>query len=200
MSRTQNLPCDKELPDCNPTEIIAQEAAIDIILAEMRGLVLSDLSFPTKLRLILLCNGTQTYILEEYRTDIPHDYEILQTIDLTSPDQTFPITLGEAAQKDLFALELNYHEGGGYAEPLKAGDPQHNGNIVTMRWQVKGNAAEGYGYEYDALNRLKRAHYETQTVGGWSEENIYGVPTINYDPIGNITQLTRNGLIKKEGC
>ena len=45
-----------------------------------------------------------------------------------------------------------------------------------MRWQVKGNRTEGYGYEYDPLNRLVRAHYETQTTEGWSAENLYGVP------------------------
>jgi RHS repeat-associated protein len=102
---------------------------------------------------------------------------------------------------DLFGMELYYTEGltDSYMDNIVPRN-QYNGNIAGMRWKVAGGQMQAYGYDYDQLNRLTKANYAaTNKTNQWDEtENRYGVngsPGITYDLNGNITGLTRKGLI-----
>ncbi|MBW6537599.1 MAG: hypothetical protein K0B11_21500 [Mariniphaga sp.] len=71
---------------------------------------------------------------------------------------------------------------------------QYNGNIAATLWKNSKNGTQkGYGYTYDALNRLKAASYGERSGGAWNFGK-YKVPEINYDYNGNITKLVRYGF------
>ncbi len=94
---------------------------------------------------------------------------------------------------DLFQLNINYDQ----AVTGLTGDAQKNGNISQLSWKVQGKTEQTYGYSYDFQDRLKVANY-----------GVYGTParstlvigneystTYSYDPRGNITSITRNGMV-----
>ena len=91
---------------------------------------------------------------------------------------------------DLFAFGLNYNTvdnpNNNTVKPL------YNGNIAEAKWQTAtDNLKRGYGYNYDALNRLKNSYFEnlnTNTI-----TNLYNEQGITYDVNGNITYLERTG-------
>ncbi|MFD2185156.1 DUF6443 domain-containing protein, partial [Aquimarina celericrescens] len=61
----------------------------------------------------------------------------------------------------------------------------YNGNISKTSWKTANdNIARSYDYTYDALNRILTAT---------SDDNRYNVSGIQYDKMGNIESLTRNG-------
>lgn len=94
---------------------------------------------------------------------------------------------------DLFGMELSYETGNVQLQ----GDPVHTGNISAVCWSSRFDRVKrGYGFRYDAVGRLTQAHFAAIQPGGkkWdSEIGHYSVPDIEYDPNGNILQLTRNG-------
>ena len=67
------------------------------------------------------------------------------------------------------------------------GAPCYNGNISSIKWKTRG-----YKFTYDKANRLIRATYgEGDAISGyekWSE-------IVQYDAHGNITGITRRGMI-----
>ncbi|MDO9155122.1 MAG: DUF6443 domain-containing protein [Paludibacter sp.] len=68
--------------------------------------------------------------------------------------------------------------------------PCFNGNISYSTWMYNG-FLRGYAYNYDQLNRLNSSmfaenHYVT-------DDFYYYMESFNYDKMGNIIQLTRNG-------
>lgn len=72
---------------------------------------------------------------------------------------------------------------------------QIDGSITGMLWRRAGaaDAAMAYGFQYDAVGRLKQAYF-TQNKGtgttGWSQaEKNYTVDKLNYDENGNITSM-----------
>jgi RHS repeat-associated protein len=79
---------------------------------------------------------------------------------------------------------------------------QYNGNVAAMEWRNmdQANASisgklEGYGYTYDALNRLSYADYASATNVTSSilvNTNHFDASIGNYDLNGNIQSLTRN--------
>ena len=95
-------------------------------------------------------------------------------------------------QDDLFAFELRYDSPGpNYIEE----DSLFNGNISAMMWQTVSDAApKGYGFEYDALNRITTSYY----AEGTSFNNNYGNNRTNYiyDLNGNFDHVDRylNGV------
>lgn len=67
------------------------------------------------------------------------------------------------------------------------GVPCYNGNISSIKWKIRG-----YKFAYDKANRLTQATYgEGDAITGyekWSE-------SVQYDAHGNITGITRRGMI-----
>ena len=83
---------------------------------------------------------------------------------------------------DLFGFNINYDQ----ANSGLSAAAQYDGNIASLQWQYKGQAAQTYGYSYDFLNRLTAANYD-------SPFNDYGT-TYGYDARGNFTSITRRGM------
>ncbi|MEO1652183.1 MAG: RHS repeat-associated core domain-containing protein, partial [Bacteroidota bacterium] len=110
--------------------------------------------------------------------------------------------LAEANEDDLFGMEIIY-EGQNLildaGNSSSAGTRQYNGNIAAIQWQsALDNTERAYAYEYDQLNRLKKADYAARnaSTGNWTEEQgRFSVFNIQYDLNGNIQELDRNGLV-----
>ena len=93
---------------------------------------------------------------------------------------------------DLFGMDLLYEEGFN----VLGGSNMFNGQISGMKWQEKYfDGEKGYGYQYDNLYRLTNANYGEKTDGSWDPNNSFSVSGIEYDFNGNITQLSRSGLV-----
>ncbi len=86
---------------------------------------------------------------------------------------------------NLFAFQLHYDKPATSIGNVKG---LYNGNISQTRWKTANdNQLRSYGYEYDALNRLNTALYET----GSATPDSYNVRNITYDENGNIVTLQR---------
>ena len=83
---------------------------------------------------------------------------------------------------DLFQLNINYDQ----TIAGLSGIGQKNGNITSLSWQVKGGTLQQYGFEYDYIDRLTAANYN-------SPNNDYGT-SYGYDARGNILNLSRRGM------
>ncbi|MGJ1362749.1 RHS repeat domain-containing protein, partial [Sphingobacterium spiritivorum] len=70
-----------------------------------------------------------------------------------------------------------------YQDPVKGAAAQWNGNISEQQWGPTTTLNQHFVYSYDKLNRLTNGSSPTS---GMSE-------ILNYDDMGNITQLTRDG-------
>ncbi len=93
----------------------------------------------------------------------------------------------------LFSLALAYESP---EEGLDA-QAQYAGNISSTTWHSKNlNERRGYGYSYDALNRLTSARFGVATAGWSNAGEDYSVPGIGYDLNGNIDHLIRRGQIE----
>lgn len=102
---------------------------------------------------------------------------------------------------DLFAMRLHYNDITKTSGLLN--DPQYNGNIAGMEWKTaRGGASSnavhrGYGFGYDALNRLKGANYGELITGNlWDLEfsSKYDID-MDHDLNGNITEIKRRGEV-----
>nr|WP_121273844.1 DUF6443 domain-containing protein [Pedobacter schmidteae] len=86
----------------------------------------------------------------------------------------------------VFGMELNY-----------ANKPDaFNGNIGSLSWQTKvpggiglSQQLQSYSYDYDKLNRLKKAGYTTPGLTDKFNEEL------GYDVMGNITSLKRKNAV-----
>ncbi|WP_236582405.1 hypothetical protein [Sphingobacterium spiritivorum] len=70
-----------------------------------------------------------------------------------------------------------------YQDPVKGAAAQWNGNISEQQWGQTTTLNQHFVYSYDKLNRLTNGSSPTS---GMSE-------ILNYDDMGNITNLTRDG-------
>ena len=68
--------------------------------------------------------------------------------------------------------------------------PSYNGNISTISWNVNDGVTRSYSFEYDNLDRLLSAEYETNNSGDYST-------TYQYDKHGNPTKILRQGIVNK---
>ncbi|NOU62317.1 DUF6443 domain-containing protein [Marinifilum caeruleilacunae] len=95
---------------------------------------------------------------------------------------------------DLFGMELCYNE---YVSGLSGtADEQFNGNISAVKWKNSSQSSiQGYLFNYDALNRLKKADYKYYSSNWVNSANydVYGNVSgkIGYDLNGNISSLVR---------
>ncbi|TXN36890.1 hypothetical protein FVB32_00975 [Flagellimonas hymeniacidonis] len=86
-----------------------------------------------------------------------------------------PANLGN----DLFAFDINYNTAD------HGGTALYNGNIAETEWKTANdNALRWYRYGYDALNRIENA---------MGSNTNYSLTNVDYDKMGNITTLVRNG-------
>ncbi|WP_241507217.1 DUF6443 domain-containing protein, partial [Aquimarina sediminis] len=107
----------------------------------------------------------------------------LQTVDYKYNIRGWLKTInnGTTDNGDLFGYAINYMTP---TENLGA-TGVYNGNISEITWQTASDHTKrGYGYQYDALNRLTTA---TSTDGR------YTLSGITYDKMGNIMTLNRQG-------
>jgi RHS repeat-associated protein len=100
-----------------------------------------------------------------------------------------PATLGT----DLFGMKFNYNTQDAIST-LNGSKVNFNGNISSVTWKdLYNNQQKGYGYTYDAVNRLTSAIYGTFTPSTWTKLNSYSEPAITYDNNGNILTYQRYG-------
>ncbi len=91
---------------------------------------------------------------------------------------------------DIFGMQLYYNDRDNL-EASTVSQEQFNGNIAAMRWATieDEDKIRGYGFEYDALNRLTAANYaEGNTLA--SNKNLYSM-SASYDKNGNFQTLNR---------
>lgn len=105
---------------------------------------------------------------------------------LTEMNKTANLQQG-SDPKDLFAFKINYTQIEGNSAVTKA---LYNGNIAETFWATNsdGGKLRGYGYQYDQLNRLKNATYQTPKLV--DNKNYFG-ENMDYDKNGNIIKLQR---------
>lgn len=93
---------------------------------------------------------------------------------------------------DLFREVLEYNS----LTAGLAGTPQNSGNIGQVIWQVKGRAAQAYGFTYDYLDQLTSSKFSSYTSGGSIDATDYYGETQSFDLRGNITSIIRKGMVK----
>ena len=95
---------------------------------------------------------------------------------------------------DLFNFRINYDgEVIGDAGLPGRAKPLYNGNISQTTWRTANTDSDKhtYGYQYDALNRFKRAFSRKgNTLDDYDHFNVHN---LSYDQNGNILSLTRQG-------
>ncbi len=120
----------------------------------------------------------------------------LQTVDYTYNVRGWLTAINNTADltktgqpEDLFAFAVNYKNPQNFGTDENP-EALYNGNIAQTLWKTAGTnttgnpVSERYSYTYDALNRIKSAHDNTGN---------YTLGNVAYDPMGNITALTRQG-------
>ncbi|PWJ59913.1 YD repeat-containing protein [Dyadobacter jejuensis] len=85
---------------------------------------------------------------------------------------TFPATTDDLFRQ---VLEYNSLTGG------LSGTSQNSGNIGQMIWQVKGRAAQAYGFTYDYLDRLTTSRYTNYTAAGGIDPVDYYGESMNFE-------------------
>ncbi|MEM8909255.1 MAG: hypothetical protein AAGD05_15520, partial [Bacteroidota bacterium] len=182
-------------PTCSPEEIAFQLQSIEAIKSAAETLVIENLPMPNNLLRVVLCDGTPIYLLEHELALLQGNYDIVQWIGISSPNQTFSMTPQGETTLDAFAMRLYYQENKPSAE--LDGIPQKNGNISNISWQSRGRQIQRYGFSYDDLDRLTGAIYKDRLPDAtWATDNKYTVSNITYDKNGNLKTLARQGLIQ----
>jgi RHS repeat-associated protein len=97
-----------------------------------------------------------------------------------------------ATTDDLFRQVLEYNS----LTSGLSGTSQNSGNIGQMIWQVKGRAAQAYGFTYDYLDRLTTSRYSNYTAAGGIDPVDYYGESLNFDARGNVTLISRKGMVK----
>ena len=143
---------------------------------------------PLTITFVQLCDGTTGYIPgEELLSELEGPYYILNQFDIDADDL---ITILVTIKRPLFAMHFSKY--------------QENGNISELRWKVTDRSVKQYNFTYDGIDRLTSADYGYYTVVSTPQGELrpdlvaseeYSVPSISYDPIGNITGLIRNGMV-----
>nr|WP_299215038.1 DUF6443 domain-containing protein [uncultured Allomuricauda sp.] len=105
----------------------------------------------------------------------------LQTVDYTYNVRGWLKQINDPSNlgNDLFAFDINYNTAD------HGGTALYNGNIAETEWKTANdNTLRWYRYGYDALNRIENAT---------GNNTNYNLTNVDYDKMGNITALVRNG-------
>ncbi|MEM9545419.1 MAG: hypothetical protein AAGA77_05575, partial [Bacteroidota bacterium] len=98
------------------------------------------------------------------------------------------------SNEDVFGMEIHYSDGNSELSAI----PQYNGNISWMEWRAKSDQRHAYGFQYDGANRLLIANYGEDDIHTEECEIVqtdkYTVRITEYDALGNIKNLIRQGL------
>jgi len=119
----------------------------------------------------------------------------LQSIDLGYNIRGWLTTInnGDTANNNLFGYKINYN-----TNELTGATENYNGNISEIYWKTANdNKERSYDYQYDALDRLKKASYHGNYLvnGTASDTEDYSLNNVSYDKNGNITALKRTGFV-----
>ncbi|MCB9341361.1 MAG: hypothetical protein H6577_24825 [Lewinellaceae bacterium] len=76
--------CTEEPPSCTPQELIDQQTSLNIIESNHFVTHVEQLSFPTNLMRIRLCDGREIYLFSEELKFLQGSYMILQTVTFSS--------------------------------------------------------------------------------------------------------------------
>lgn len=97
----------------------------------------------------------------------------------------------------IFSEILHYDYGFSTPAVGGTGGGYFNGNISGIKWaNASDKQARSYGYEYDNINRLKKADFTQKAASLWNvSANIdYSLTNIAYDANGNILNLAQKAL------
>lgn len=109
---------------------------------------------------------------------------------------------------DLFGIELLYNPS---APPAIVGYPGaggivpklYSGDITAIKWKTDTKQANQtpqeqiYGFEYDGIDRFKKAYYASNNAGAWSANaGLYNESVKSYDRNGNIQGIDRQGKVE----
>ena len=185
--------CDEPSFSCTPEQQASQQESLAGIQNSICNMSASDFEFPLTVTFVQLCDGTTGYIPgEELLSELEGPYYILNQFDIDADDL---ITILVTIKRPLFAMHFSKH--------------QENGNIAELRWKVTDRSVKQYNFTYDGIDRLTSANYGYYTVVSTPQGELrpdlvpseeYSVPSISYDPIGNITDLIRNGMVPGTTC
>ncbi len=185
--------CVQVPPECNNQEVAAQEQLVEDLKAAAEQLDLSTLTYPVQLYRVDLCGGASLYVLEDELTYLEGTpYTTRDTVIFDTEEEEKEVEIDQQTEldlKDLLYMKF-FYDPGNYG-----GAAQKNGNISAMEWQIFGRPRMAYGLNYDVLDRLTNATYHEISMGQQTSDDKYGVPSITYDPDGNILTLNRNGLL-----
>jgi YD repeat-containing protein len=120
-----------------------------------------------------------------------------QTVDYTYNERDWLRTINDVGDlgEDKFGEQIHYNT----SPATVATVDQYNGNIAAVEYYNSGLGEanvgrSAYSLSYDGANRLTSAQFnEWVPLGEYLDREKYSLPTINYDPNGNITRLVRNG-------
>ena len=122
--------------------------------------------------------------------DVSHNTAETGRFATTTRGGTLTVTNGYNLRGWLTSIESTpFREYLYYEQPHNGSTAQYGGNISSMDWKTGDNILRGYTFQYDGLSRLTGAAYSENG----SASTHYGT-SYQYDLMGNITGLTRNGL------
>ena len=190
--------CEEPSFDCTPEEQESQQESLAGIQNSICNMSADDFEFPLTVTFVQLCDGTTGYIPgEELLSELEGPYYILNQFDIDADDL---ITILVTIKRPLFSMHFSDH--------------QENGNIAEMRWKVTDRSVKQYDFTYDPLNRMTSANYGyyavspvppnappgSQPIPSFVASEEYSVITANYDAVGNLTGIVRNGMVPGVEC
>ncbi|MBL7854171.1 MAG: hypothetical protein JNL17_07225 [Cyclobacteriaceae bacterium] len=108
---------------------------------------------------------------------------------------------------DLFGMELLYNPA---SPPAISGYPTagnlvpklYDGNITAIKWKTDTKEPgvtpqeRIYGFDYDVLSRLEKAHYAVDNAGAWTgDAGMFNEAVKSYDRNGNIQGIERQARV-----
>ena len=101
---------------------------------------------------------------------------------------------------DRFKMILGYQDVNTALGTALNAQEKYNGNISWVEWKTANQNNDfidrsGYVYQYDKVNRIRKADYSVHNGSTWSSSNAnYDLSNISYDENGNINELNRYGF------
>ncbi|NVJ46694.1 MAG: RHS repeat-associated core domain-containing protein [Cytophagia bacterium] len=117
---------------------------------------------------------------------LDYEYNVRGWLKGINTDELGDADNGNPMSSHYFAMELFYDWG--------FTQNQLNGNIAGVKWKTtSSDQIRAYGFDYDASNRLGEAEYSQGSA--WSNSLVDFSTSYGYDANGNITALTREGMV-----